>query len=80
MDFTHKGRNRLSLWKYIKKNDSVIDVGCGIGRHTIELNKRGIKPRELIFKRKYQIGSKAYNPECFISGDVRSYKFKENMM
>lgn len=46
--------------KYIKKNDSVIDVGCGIGRHTIELNKRGIKTKEIdFFKRKYQIGSKS---------------------
>ena len=39
--------------KYIKKNDSVIDVGCGIGRHTIELNKMllvqdGLKPENII--------------------------------
>ena len=64
--------------KYIKKNDSVIDVGCGIGRHTIELNKRGIKTKGIDFsKENIKSAQKAYNPECFISGDVRSYKFKE---
>lgn len=64
--------------KYIKKNDLVIDVGCGIGRHTIELNKRGIKTKGIDFsKENIKSAQKAYNPECFISGDVRSYKFKE---
>ena len=30
-------------------------------------------------KENIKSAQKAYNPECFISGDVRSYKFKEKL-
>lgn len=57
--------NSLSL----KKEDSVLDLGCGIGRHIIELGKRGIFGVGIDFNEKYiEIANK-------LKGDLQNVQF-----
>lgn len=57
--------NSLSL----KEKDKVLDLGCGIGRHIIELGKRGIFGVGVDFNEKYiEIGNK-------LKGDLDNVKF-----
>lgn len=73
-----KGEIDFLCDKYIDKNDVVIDVGCGIGRHTIELNKRGIKSIGIDFSGKNIKSAKnKYDSTCFIEGDIRTCNFKD---
>ncbi len=68
--------------KYINKNEMVLDVGCGQGRHTIELLQRGYKvlgidfSDENICKAKEQGKNIGISDFAFKTEDIRTYKNK----
>jgi cyclopropane fatty-acyl-phospholipid synthase-like methyltransferase len=66
----------------IPKGSKILDVGCGIGRHAVELAKRGYKPTGLdyssTFLKKGKIYAKKEGVDIkFIERDMRSLPFKE---
>ncbi|MCX8094784.1 MAG: class I SAM-dependent methyltransferase [Caldisericia bacterium] len=59
--------NALSL----KMGDKVLDLGCGIGRHILELGRRGISGLGIDFNEKYiEIGKN-------LKGDLENIDFKK---
>ena len=63
---------------YINEKDKVLDVGCGIGRHTIELKNRGINVIGIDFSETHINSAKSmYGEEFFICDDVRKHTFND---
>ncbi len=65
----------------IPKNALILDLACGLGRHSIELSKRGYNVVGVDFKREYirQCKEKARKFRLktkFMQGDMRKLKFK----
>ena len=59
----------------IDQNDKIIDLGCGIGRHTKELNNRGIKCLGIDFSDQKIADAKLNdNPDNYLCSDIRHYK------
>lgn len=63
----------------LKKEDKVLDLGCGIGRHIIELGKRGIFGVGVDFNEKYIEIANKFKEELenvqFIKMDMREINF-----
>lgn len=63
------------LRNYIRKSNRILDFGCGLGRHTIELDKRGYDVVGVDFSEKRISQAKALSgKDIFICADVRNYK------
>ena len=63
---------------YIKQEDKVIDVGCGIGRHTSELNRRNIQTIGVDFsERNIQEAKELYGMNDFFAADITKFKTKD---
>ena len=64
---------------FLKEKDKILDLGCGIGRHLIELGKRGIKGTGIDFNEKYiNIAKKSIKDNKdieFINMDIRDIDF-----
>ncbi len=64
----------------LKKSDKILDIGCGIGRHTNALaakgyNVVGIDYVESFINRAKKDAEENHLNSTFIYGDVRNYKF-----
>lgn len=63
--------------KYISNQDYILDYGCGIGRHTNELDNRGYKVLGIDFSEKNiktAISTSNSDKNIFICADVREYR------
>lgn len=64
--------------KLIQKDDLILDIGCGYGRHSLELHKRGYKVIGVDFSEKKIIQStKKFNIDFLHCADIREYKLKK---
>ena len=67
----------------LNKEDKVLDLFCGFGRHSIELAKRGYSATAIDYNRSYlEFGKKLCegmdNTPNFVQGDVRSINYGDN--
>ena len=81
--FEHKWTKGTSnevsfITHYLKEKSSVLDLGCGTGRHAVELAKQGfyvkaVDNAPVLFEKTKDTYSDMKNLE-FVAGDVRSFK------
>jgi SAM-dependent methyltransferase len=67
----------------LDKDNKVLDLFCGFGRHSIELSKRGYSATAIDYNRSYlEFGKKLCegmdNTPNFVQGDVRSINYGDN--
>ena len=67
----------------LDKDNKVLDLFCGFGRHSIELAKRGYSATAIDYNRSYlEFGKKLCegmdNTPNFVQGDVRSINYGDN--
>ena len=70
IDFVIKNLN-------LDKNMKIADFGCGIGRHVIELDKRGYDAIGIDYAANLLSRAKKYKENLFIEGDCRYHQFNE---
>lgn len=58
---------------YIKAGDSILDIGCGTGRHVLELHQRGFNVHGIDFSSQMKVNKSGELASLFDEADILAY-------